>query len=97
MLKRHTAEIPLPESDFKCAEDVLTFPGYHQFRGHYETQQVQHCHMEPPIPGHEVPVPVHRRPHVEGDGVPGAGILKGLLPRNLQPTASPRPISPWSA
>ena len=49
VLKRHTAEIPLPESDFKCAEDVLTFPGYHQFRGHYETQQVQHCHMEPPI------------------------------------------------
>ena len=49
VLKHHTSEIPMPDSDFKCAEDVLNFPGYHQFRGHYETQQVQHCHLEPPV------------------------------------------------
>ena len=30
-------------------EDVLACPAYHHFWGHYETQQVQHCHIEPPI------------------------------------------------
>ena len=49
VLKRHVSEIPMPESDFKCAGDVLSFPGYHQFHGHYETQQVQHCHLENPV------------------------------------------------
>ena len=49
VLSHHVAEIPLPESDFTCAQDVLAFPGYHQFSGHYETQQVQHCHLEPPV------------------------------------------------
>ena len=37
---------PMPESDFKTVEEVLDCPGYHQFRGHYQTQQVQHCHIE---------------------------------------------------
>lgn len=40
---------PMPPSDFQSVEDVLACPAYHHFRGHYETQQVQHCHIEPPI------------------------------------------------
>ena len=36
---------PMPPSDFQSVEDVLACPAYHHFRGHYETQQVQHCHI----------------------------------------------------
>ncbi len=48
---RHTvSEIPLPpDSGFQCAQEVLDCPGYHAFSGHYETQQVQHCHIENPV------------------------------------------------
>ena len=49
VLVHSSYELPLPDSDFKCTEDVLTFPGYHQFSAHYETAQVQHCHIENPI------------------------------------------------
>ena len=49
VLARSDLRTPMPESDFKTVEDVLACPAYHQFRGHYETQQVQHCHLEPPI------------------------------------------------
>lgn len=31
------------------AEQVLTDPQYHHFAAHYATQQVQHCHIEPPV------------------------------------------------
>ena len=40
---------PMPESDFHSVEDVLACPAYYQFRGRYDTQQVQHCHIENPI------------------------------------------------
>ncbi len=40
---------PMPESDFKTVEDVLACPAYHQFEGHYQTQMVQHCHIEPAV------------------------------------------------
>ena len=49
ILKHHTQDTPMPPSDFHCAADVLACPAYHQFSGHYETQQVQHCHIENPI------------------------------------------------
>jgi xanthine dehydrogenase molybdenum-binding subunit len=49
ILKRHTSDTPMPPSDFRCADDVLSCPAYHQCSGHYETQQVQHCHIENPI------------------------------------------------
>ena len=48
ILKHTVSEIPLPPSDFRCAGDVLDCPAYHRFSGHYETQQVQHCHIENP-------------------------------------------------
>ena len=38
--------------------------------------------------GHHVPFLVHRRRHVEGDGVAGAGVLEGLLPAHVQPDAA---------
>ena len=34
---------------FQSVEDVLACPDYHVFLGRYETQQVQHCHIEPPV------------------------------------------------
>ena len=37
--------------------------------------------------GHQAHVAVHRRRHVEGDGVAGAGVLEGLLPGDVQPDA----------
>ena len=37
--------------------------------------------------GHQAHVAVHRRRHVEGDGVAGAGVLEGLLPGHVQPDA----------
>ena len=49
VLARTDLRTPMPESDFKTVEDVLACPAYHQFQGHYETQQVQHCHLEPPV------------------------------------------------
>ena len=48
ILKHTVSEIPQPPSDFRCAGDVLDCPAYHRFSGHYETQQVQHCHIENP-------------------------------------------------
>ena len=49
VLKHTISEIPIPPSDFRCAEDVLSCKAYHPFHGHYETQQVQHCHLENPV------------------------------------------------
>ena len=49
VLARMDLRTPMPPSDFQTVEDVLACPAYHQFRGHYETQQVQHCHIENPV------------------------------------------------
>jgi len=49
ILKHTVNETPMPPCDFKCADDVLASADYHQMSGHYETQQVQHCHIENPI------------------------------------------------
>ena len=49
ILARMDLRTPMPESDFHSVEDVLACPAYYQFRGHYDTQQVQHCHIENPI------------------------------------------------
>ncbi|WP_294756512.1 xanthine dehydrogenase subunit XdhA [uncultured Flavonifractor sp.] len=49
VLARMDLRTPMPPSDFQTVEDVLSCPAYHQFKGHYETQQVQHCHIENPV------------------------------------------------
>ena len=49
ILARMDLRTPMPESDFHSVEDVLACPAYYQFRGRYDTQQVQHCHIENPI------------------------------------------------
>ena len=49
ILARMDLRTPMPEPDFHSVEDVLACPAYYQFRGHYDTQQVQHCHIENPI------------------------------------------------
>jgi len=40
---------PITQGEFESVEDALAFPGYRQFAGHYETQMVQHCHIEPAV------------------------------------------------
>ena len=50
VLARTDLRTPIPEgSEFRTVEEVLESPKFHSFRGHYETQQVQHCHLEPPV------------------------------------------------
>ena len=49
VLAKMDLRTPMPESDFHSVEDVLACPAYYQFRGRYDTQQVQHCHIENPI------------------------------------------------
>ena len=49
VLAKMDLRTPMPESDFHSVEDVLDCPAYYQFRGRYDTQQVQHCHIENPI------------------------------------------------
>ena len=48
VLAKMDLRTPMPESDFHSVEDVLACPAYYQFRGRYDTQQVQHCHIENP-------------------------------------------------
>lgn len=43
-------ETPMPpESPFRSVDEVLSCPDYRRFSGRYETQQVQHCHLENPV------------------------------------------------
>ena len=49
VLAKMDLRTPMPESDFHSVEGVLACPAYYQFRGRYDTQQVQHCHIENPI------------------------------------------------
>jgi CO/xanthine dehydrogenase Mo-binding subunit len=49
ILKHTVNETPMSPCGFQSAEEVLASPAYHQMSGHYETQQVQHCHIENPI------------------------------------------------
>ena len=49
VLARSDLRTPMPKGGFQTVEEVLSCPDYHQFSGHYETQQVQHCHIENPV------------------------------------------------
>ncbi len=49
VLKHTVSELPISDPAFRSTEEVLASPAYRLFRGHYETQQVQHCHIENPI------------------------------------------------
>ena len=40
---------PISNPAFQSVEEVFACPEYRRFKGRYETQQVQHCHIEPPI------------------------------------------------
>ncbi|MEG2097917.1 MAG: molybdopterin cofactor-binding domain-containing protein, partial [Pseudoflavonifractor sp.] len=46
ILKHTVFNVPTPDAGVSDVEPVLADPKYHQFKGHYETQQVQHCHIE---------------------------------------------------
>ena len=49
VLARMDLRTPIRGGEFETVEDVLSSPGFRQFQGHYETQQVQHCHIENPV------------------------------------------------
>lgn len=49
VLKHTINETPLSSSGFASLDEVLNCPDFHTAEGHYETQQVQHCHIENPI------------------------------------------------
>ena len=49
VLARSDLRTPMPKGGFQTVEEVFSCPDYHQFSGHYETQQVQHCHIENPV------------------------------------------------
>lgn len=46
ILKHMDLRTPMPEGEFHSVEEVLACGAYRQFEGHYETQMVQHCHIE---------------------------------------------------
>ncbi|NCB62162.1 MAG: xanthine dehydrogenase molybdenum-binding subunit XdhA [Clostridia bacterium] len=49
ILKHTVNETPVAPSQFGSVHEVLSCPDYFLVSGHYETQQVQHCHIENPI------------------------------------------------
>ncbi len=49
ILKYTVAETPLASPDFASVDEALACPEFYPFRGRYETQQVQHCHIENPV------------------------------------------------
>ena len=49
VLARMDLRTPIQGGEFETVEDVLSSPRFRQFQGHYETQQVQHCHIENPV------------------------------------------------
>ena len=49
ILKSMNFDVITAGADVKTAREVLDDPRYHHFTGRYETQQVQHCHIENPI------------------------------------------------
>jgi len=50
ILKHTSNETALPPGcGYGSVSEVLSGPAYHQISAHYETQQVQHCHIENPI------------------------------------------------
>ena len=49
VLARMDLRTPIRGGEFETVEDVLSSPKFRQFQGHYETQQVQHCHIENPV------------------------------------------------
>jgi len=49
ILKSMSFDVLTPGAGASSAREVLDDGRYHHFTGHYETQQVQHCHIENPI------------------------------------------------
>ncbi|HIR84650.1 MAG TPA: xanthine dehydrogenase molybdenum-binding subunit XdhA [Candidatus Galloscillospira excrementavium] len=49
ILKHTTVNVVEPGTGVKDADEVFSMPEFRHFEGHYETQQVQHCHIENPI------------------------------------------------
>ncbi|MBM6937606.1 xanthine dehydrogenase molybdenum-binding subunit XdhA [Pseudoflavonifractor phocaeensis] len=50
VLKHTVTNLPPKDCpEFSTVEEVLASPKFHRFEGHYDTQQVQHCHIENPI------------------------------------------------
>ncbi|NCB62033.1 MAG: xanthine dehydrogenase molybdenum-binding subunit XdhA [Clostridia bacterium] len=49
ILKHTTFNVVTPGADVKGVDEVFDDPSYQHFEGHYQTQQVQHCHIENPI------------------------------------------------
>ena len=49
ILARTDLRTPMASPDFATVEEALDCPDFLQFRGHYDTQQVQHCHLETPV------------------------------------------------
>ena len=49
ILAKMDLRTPIADSRYETVEQALADPAFHQFRGHYETQQVQHCHIENPV------------------------------------------------
>ena len=49
ILAKMDLRTPITDGRYETVEQALAAPAFHQFRGHYETQQVQHCHIENPV------------------------------------------------
>ena len=49
ILAKMDLRTPITDGRYETVEQALADPAFHQFRGHYETQQVQHCHIENPV------------------------------------------------
>ena len=47
---KHTVfNVITPGAEVKDVDQVMADPSYLKFEGHYQTQQVQHCHIENPV------------------------------------------------
>ncbi|MDD5938300.1 MAG: xanthine dehydrogenase molybdenum-binding subunit XdhA [Clostridiales bacterium] len=49
VLRHMDFQVITPGAPVKTAEEVLSDPQYRHFSGHYDTQMVQHCHIEPAV------------------------------------------------
>lgn len=49
ILKHTVFNVLTSGAEIKDADEVFADPRYKQFQGHYQTQAVQHCHIENPI------------------------------------------------
>ena len=49
ILKHTVFKVPTPGAGVGSVDEVFADPKYKRFKGHYQTQAVQHCHIENPI------------------------------------------------